>query len=157
VPRGTGSGVGASAPGGGQKTTSGSGYVGNSSGSDVKNATLQEAEDTKNQHMIEALEETPTNQVDMINTTVLKIYELLEGVTKGNQTLRVRVENYGLTGTSTTGAQGGVAGLNNSGNVGSSSFSGDTGYSGSGGYGISSGTAASGSGVAIDLGGWTMM
>jgi hypothetical protein len=79
--------------------TSSSGYVGNAADSDIKNSTMQAAEDDAKKQMVEAQEEAPANQVDMINNTVLKIYELLDNVAKGNQTLRVRVDNYGLTGT----------------------------------------------------------
>lgn len=153
TPRG-GDGIGALDIGGGSKTTSGSGYVGNASSSDIKNSTMQEAEDSKNQQMIEALEETPADRVDMINTTVLKIYELLDGVTKGSQTLRVRVENYGLTGAGNTGAQGGVSGLLNGGT--STGFSESAGAS-TGGFSSSNTGTSGGSGGAVDLGGWTMM
>ena len=152
TPRGEG-GIGSTDnAGGGQQTTSGSGYVGNSSGSDIKNATIQEAEDSKKQQMIEALEEEPANQVDMINSTVLKIYELLDNVTKGNQTLRVRVDSYGLTGSNSTGgSQGGVTGLLN--NTGAYNSNDSTNNSTSvDGLGISRG----GTGAA-ELGGWTMM
>jgi hypothetical protein len=102
--------------GGGQQTTSGSGYVGNASGSDVKNATIQEAEDSKKQQMIEAKEEEPVNQIDMINASVLNISEILEEVTRGDRSFRVRIDGYGLTSINKSGAQGGVNGLLNSGN-----------------------------------------
>jgi hypothetical protein len=76
--------------------TSGSGYVGNASVSDIKNTTLQEAADTKQSLMVEAQENAEKNQVDEINATVLKIYQLLDDVVKGSSTLRVRVDSYGL-------------------------------------------------------------
>jgi hypothetical protein len=104
--RGNGNdGVGASdipTPGG-KRTLSSSGLVGNSSGGDIKNATLLDAENTKNQLMIEAKEAESTSSVDAVNTTVVKIYELLEGVTRGSQTLRVRVDSYGLTDNNISG------------------------------------------------------
>jgi hypothetical protein len=170
---GGGGGAGGGLVGGGNETTSGSGYVGNGSGSDVKNSTIQESEDSKKQQMIEAKEEEPANQVDVLNTTVIKIYELLDSVSRGSKTLRVRVDNYGLTGSSSTGSQGGVDGLlnsgaNNSGSLGgnsslggSSELSGSvsSGSSGTGSVSSGNGSAAS-SGAnssAIDLGGWTMM
>jgi hypothetical protein len=148
-------------------------YAGNASGSDIKDSTIQESKDSKKQQMIEAKEEEPANQVDVLNTTVIKIYELLDSVSRGSKTLRVRVDNYGLTGSSSTGSQGGVDGLlnsgaNNSGSLGgnsslggSSELSGSvsSGSSGTGSVSSGNGSAAS-SGAnssAIDLGGWTMM
>jgi hypothetical protein len=153
------SGLDGGLTGGGNESTSGSGYVGNSSGSDVKNSTIQESEDSKKQQMVEAKEEEPTNQVDVLNNYVIKIYELLDGVTKGNQTFRVRVDSYGLTGTNGHGgsAQGGTSGL-----LGTSSGSNSLGEgavsTGVGGSNNSSGGGMSASGGSpIDLGGWTMM
>jgi hypothetical protein len=108
--------------GGGAKTTSTSAYVGNSSGNDIKNSTLQEAEDQKKQLMVEAKEEAEANQIDMINETVLKIYELLDDVTTGKNSFRVKVEGYGLTGAgSSSSSQAGVAALANAGGGGGSS------------------------------------
>jgi hypothetical protein len=172
-----GSGVGASdSPGsigakGGAQTTSGSGYVGNASGSDIKNSTLQEAEDSKKQHMIEAQEEAGATQIDLINVNVLKIYELLDEVTSGKRNFTVKVAGYGLTNlgsnTSLSSAQGGVAGLlsNNAASSGSNSLtggfssgSGSSSNSSSGGNSSSS-TGSSGNfglGSGLDLGGWTM-
>lgn len=109
TPRGNGGGVGANDNGGGAQTTSGSGYVGNASGSDVKNSTLQDAEESKNQQMIEAKEEAETNQVDELNSYVIQIFELLDEVTSGKRSFNVKVAGYGLTRSG--GAQGGVAGL----------------------------------------------
>ncbi len=77
-------------------STSGSGYVGNAASSDIKNSTIQEAEDTKKSLMVEAQEDAESNQVDELNQTVLKIYELLDDVVKGSATFRVRVDSYGL-------------------------------------------------------------
>ncbi len=75
---------------------SASGYIGNSSSSDIKNATLQEASDTKKSLMVEAQEEQGQTPVDEINMNVFKIYELLSDVVSGASTLRVRVDSYGL-------------------------------------------------------------
>lgn len=125
TPRGTGDGIGAAdAAGGGAQTVSGSGYVGNASSSDIKNTTLQEAEDTKKQQMIEAKEEAEATQIDFINTNVLQIYELLNDVANGKRSLQVKVEGYGLTKLNNSAtlspAQGGVAGLlSNNANAGS--------------------------------------
>jgi hypothetical protein len=148
TPRGEGGGGPGGMSGGGSQTTSGSGYVGNSSGSDVKNSTIQEAEDSKKQQMIEAKEEEEANKVDILNTTVIQIYELLNDVVKGESTFRVKVEGYGLTKASGgAGAQGGIQALNDS--IG--------GGSGSGVGSISSGGGVNSGGVSgsIDFGGWT--
>lgn len=147
VTRGDGGGSSGSS-GGGTKSTSGSGYVGNSSGSDVKDSTIQESEDSKKQQMIEAKEEAEANQVDVLNQTVIKMYELLEEVATGKSSFAVRVEGYGLTKAGSGGAMGGVNGLSNSGSSG-----GGGGSAGGGGLGGSSNsTSVSGS---VDFGGWT--
>jgi hypothetical protein len=137
TPRGTGGGLIGSS-GGGAQTTSNSGYVGNSASSDIKESTIQEAEDSKKQQMIEAKEEAETNQVDILNTTVLKIYELLDDVAHGNSSLTVKVEGYGLTRAGSGGAQGGLAGLGNNSSSGAGSS-------------INSSSSSGG----LDLGGWT--
>jgi hypothetical protein len=77
-------------------STSASGYAGNASASDIKNTTLQHAEDEKKSLMVEAQEEMEKTPVDEINATVFKIYKLLDDVVNGSSTLRVRVERYGL-------------------------------------------------------------
>ena len=175
TPRG-GDGVSASdntgSNGSNNQTTSGSGYVGNASGSDIKNATIQGAEDNKKQLMIEAKEEAEANQIDFINTNVLKIYELLDEVTSGKRNFTVKVSGYGLTSlsgtTSLSSAQGGVSGLlsNNAANTnGSNSLSGGFSSSSGSGSGSTSGSSSNGSatgnstfglGSGIDLGGWTI-
>jgi hypothetical protein len=137
--RGRGGDASGSNEGGGSTSTSGSGYIGNSDGNAVKDATMQEAEDSKKQKMVEAKEEEPANQIDMINNTTLKIYELLDNVANGSQTLRVRVDNYGLTGLANNKLSGGL-----SNNLGSTSSG--AGVAGLGGGGTSSG-AGGGSGV----------
>jgi hypothetical protein len=120
--------------------------AGNASGSDVKDSTIQESEDSKKQQMIEAKEEAEANQVDVLNQTVLKIYELLDEVASGKSSFKVEVAGYGLTKAG-GGASGGVAGL------GSSSGSGGGGGLSSGGGGINS-SSVSGS---VDFGGWTSL
>jgi hypothetical protein len=154
TPRGDGGGVGGGG-GGGSSSTSNSGYVGNSSGSDVKESTIQESEDSKKQQMIEAKEEEEENQVDVLNETVIKIYELLDDVASGKSTFTVKVEGYGLTKTSTkhNGALAGLDGIANAGDSGNGAAGG--GGSGSGG-GSSSGGGLNGMGAgsAVDFGGW---
>ena len=109
-----------------------SGYIGNASSSDIKNATLQEASDTKKSLMVEAQEEQGSTPVDEINMTVLKIYELLSDVVTGASTLRVRVDSYGLVnggnhgGFSSSGYLAGPAGLANQ----SASLAANSGYIG---------------------------
>lgn len=133
TPRGTIGGLGA-LEGGGSQTTSGSGYIGNGSGSDIKDSTIQENEDSAKKQMIEAQEEAEGNQIDILNQTVVKIYELLDDVSSGKSTFHVKVEGYGLTkaggGSSANGGVQGLSGgssLNNSGNVsGSVDFGGWT-------------------------------
>lgn len=154
TPRGDGGGVGGGG-GGGSSSTSNSGYVGNSSGSDVKESTIQESEDSKKQQMIEAKEEEEENQVDVLNETVIKIYELLDDVASGKSTFTVKVEGYGLTKTSNkhNGALAGLDGIANAGDSGS-------GVGGGGGSGAGGGSSSGGglngmgAGSAVDFGGW---
>ena len=127
--------------GGGKKSTSESGYAGytgNASGSDIKDSTLQEAEDSKKQQMIEAKEEEEANQVTVLNDTVIKIYELLDDVVSGKQSLKVKVEEYGLT------RSGGSLGLNNSSLFGNDNSSSNVNTSGSGSVSNNTGSGAGG-------------
>lgn len=148
------------------KTITESGVVaGNSSGSDIKDSTLQDADNSKKQQMIEAKEEAEANQVDMLNTTVLKIYELLDNVANGKNSFKVKVEGYGLTSTtgSASKALGGVDSLLSS----SSSFSSSDSSSGSslqsiGGSlgnnqsaGANSGSSSGAAIGSVSFGGWT--
>lgn len=153
VTRGDGGGSGGS-QGGGSKSTSGSGYVGNSSGNDVKDSTIQESEDSKKQQMIEAKEEEEANQVDVLNQTVIKIYELLDEVASGKSSFAVRVEGYGLIKSGASGgSMGGVGALDGGGSGLSGGANGGlTGGSGSGGGGASNSTSVSGT---ANFGGWT--
>lgn len=163
VARGTGDGIGAGEmSSGGGKTTSNSGYVGNSSGSDIKNSTIQEAENSKKQQMIEALEEEQDHQIDFINTNVLKIYELLDEVTSGKRNFNVKVAGYGLTKSgssgSSSGALGGVAGLSNKSTYGSSALGGGLTHNDSslGSNGSTSNGSSSSFNNTVNLGGWTV-
>ena len=148
TPRGSGDGGGGGNSSG--SSTSGSGYVGNSSGSDVKDSTIQESEDSKKQQMIEAKEEEEANKVDFLNETVLKIYELLDDVASGKSSFKVQVDGYGLTKSSTksNAAISGIAGLE-----GDSAGGGGAGGSSSStsGGGVNTG----GVGGGVDFGGWT--
>lgn len=152
VTRGDGGGSGGST-GGGSKSTSGSGYVGNSSGNDVKDSTIQESEDSKKQQMIEAKEEEEANKVDVLNQTVIKIYELLDEVASGKSSFAVRVEGYGLIKSgSGGGAAGGVAALGSGGSGFGGGSSGSGSLNGGGGGGASNSTSVSGT---ANFGGWT--
>jgi hypothetical protein len=156
--------LGSKSAGGGTKTTSGSGsaYVGNASGSDIKDSTMQEAKDSKEQQMIEAQEEAGATAIDVINTTVLKIYEVLDSVASGKSSFSVKVEGYGLTKAGAASAAAGVSALANSlgSNSGLNSLSGGLssgGSSSSAGSGGTSGGALSSVGVSsggIDFGSW---
>lgn len=141
-------------------STSESGYVGNASGSDIKNSTLQEAADNKKQLMIEAQEEAEANGIDALNTTVLKIYELLDDVANGDKCLRVKVDTYGLTKMNSTGT-GSLGGINAiAGTSGGVSTGGSSGNSLGGNAGSSSGSAGVNSSSVsggVDLGGWTIL
>ena len=79
--------------------------VGNSSGDDVKNATLQDAADDKKKQMVEAKdEETSDDVVIKSQQAIIDIYNLLEEVAHGSQSLRVRVINsIGSGGGSSSG------------------------------------------------------
>jgi hypothetical protein len=80
----------------GGASTSESGYVGNSSGDDVKKATLQDAEDSKKKQMVEAKEEEESDDVVIkAQLAAVNIYNLLEEVAHGSQSLRVRVISGG--------------------------------------------------------------
>ena len=149
TPRGSGGGGNASG-GGGSSSTSSSGYVGNASGSDVKDSTIQESEDSKKQQMIEAKEEAEENEVNILNETVIKIYELLDEVAQGKSTFTVKVEGYGLTKASSK-QNGAMAGLDAIANSASGSDGGSGGGGGSAGGGGLSGTGAGGT---MDFGGW---
>jgi len=151
-----GEGLGAEPTPEGNKVSE-SGFIGNADSSNIKETTMQAANDDKKKQMIKAKEEEPTNQVDMLNSSVVKIYEILDDVAKGTKTLRVRVDNYGLTGDNkSTKSQGGVNGL--SGNA--TSFSNDTMISSGGANsvsGVDNGLSSSRANNSVtNLGGWTV-
>jgi hypothetical protein len=104
---------------------------------------MQETTDKKKQLMVEAKEEEEANQIDMLNATTLKIYELLDEVAHGNGYFRVKVDNYGLTKSSGGGSLGGVNAL------------GGGGSSASGSSLSSSGVNYGSLGGSVDFGGWT--
>lgn len=143
--------------GGGDQTTSGSGYVGNANGSDIVDSTVQKNEDDVKEQVITAVEEAEATAVDYINTNVLKIYELLDEVTNGKRSFNVKVSGYGLTSlvggsTSTASPTGSVSPGSGSNNSTNSNIN-DNGFS--------SGSTTSGDGSIFNngsatFGGWTM-
>ncbi len=101
-----------------------SGYVGNASGEDVKKATLQDADDSKKKQLVEAKDEENVEDVSTkADLAVVNIYNLLEEVAHGSQSLRVRIINNG-----TSGSIGGSGGGNYV--IGDSSSAGSTGAMG---------------------------
>ena len=142
---------------GGASTISSSGYVGNASNSDVKNSTIQQTKNETKQQVIEAVEESEANQITTINTTVLKIYELLDDVAHGNSYFRVKVEGYGLTKAgSSSSSLGGVSALDALSNSSNGSYSTSISGSSSGGSSLAAGGVNSGSASnSINFGGWT--
>ena len=84
--------------GGSGNSVSESGYVGNSSGGDVENATLAQADNDKESTMAEAKENHTGVMLDDVYDEVVLIYELLNDVRDGKDVLWVKVKDYGLTG-----------------------------------------------------------
>jgi hypothetical protein len=95
--------------------------------------------------MIEAQEEGEANQINVINQTVVKIYEILDDVATGKSAFSVKVEGYGLTkaggSNGSSNAISGIAALN------STAANGTAG-------GITNSSSVSGN---VSLGGWTMI
>jgi hypothetical protein len=106
TPRGTSI---ASASVSGGSSVSESAYIGNASSSDIKESTIQESKDTKKQEMIEAQEENEHTELDTLNETTLKIYELIHDVVQGKDTFKVKVVDYGLTTNSRSSSGSGSA------------------------------------------------
>lgn len=97
VSRGTGSGL-ATARG---LTTSSSGTtVSNSSMSDVQNKSMTDATDSSNNQLAEATNDQDEITIKDVNTNVLNIYELLERVVNGTESLHVIAEIDAYSGTS---------------------------------------------------------
>ena len=76
--------------------TSASTYVGNTSGSDTYNSSIAGAEETQEQKMAQVKEESDEVTTKILDGHILDIYELLASVIS-NGTLKVKVEDYGLT------------------------------------------------------------
>ncbi len=104
----------------GGSSISESGYVGNSSGDDIKNATMQDAEDSKKKQMVEAKDEESADDVVIKSQqAIIDIYNLLEEVAHGSQSLRVRViSNSNAIGAGGGGSSGGGSPIGESSNNG---------------------------------------
>jgi hypothetical protein len=71
-----------------------SGYIGQSDGGAIKSQTLQGAEDDKKKQLVEAKDEETADDVVMKSQqAVIDIYNLLEELAHGSQSLRVRLVN----------------------------------------------------------------
>ena len=115
----------------GASTSESGSLVGNSSGEDIKNATLQDAEDSKKSQLVEAKEEESADDIIIKSQqAVIDIYNLLEEVAHGSQSLRVRIVGGSNAGGGSYGGGGGSAGQ----------IVGDTAGAGSTGAGIGTGT-----------------
>ena len=135
----------------GGSSTSESGYVGNSSGSDVKDATIAGAEADKEKQMVEAQEEEEANKIDFISANVLQIYAILNDVVNGDKAFRVKIDNYGLTklGSSGNGSLSGIGQSSSGGGTSGSTLGNDDSTGGNGGF--SSDVTRNN----VSLGGWT--
>jgi hypothetical protein len=112
----------------GGSSISESGYIGNSDGNSIKEQTLQDAADSKKKQLVEARDEESSDDVVIKSQmAVVNIYNLLEEIAHGSQSLRVRVVG-GCCGSG--GASGGGSGGTNN-TIGDSSNVGSTGAMGS--------------------------
>jgi hypothetical protein len=128
----------------GGSSISESGLIGNASGDDIKNATLQDAEDSKKKQMIKAKdEESADDTATKANFAVVNIYNLLEEVAHGSQSLRVRVVNN----VSVAGSSGSAGGGQNI--IGETSGGGSTGAMGGS-------SLANGANGGADNGNWVL-
>jgi hypothetical protein len=86
-----------------------SGLVGNADGMSIKEQTLQGAEDSKKKQMVEAKDEESADDVAIrAQQATVDIYNLLEEVAHGSQSLRVRIVN--TNGFNSVGGSGGNTG-----------------------------------------------
>ena len=71
-----------------------SGYIGNASGSDVKNAVLSEADNTVEQKSVEAQESEDADVKNkVIDEHIIQIYELLQDVITGGSAFTVSLKD----------------------------------------------------------------
>ena len=93
VSRGNGSAL--STTGGVSVSESGA-LIGNSSGSDVKNATMTSATDSANAQLAEAVDSSEETKLSEVYAEVVEIYKLLQDVANGSYTIAVDVKNPSL-------------------------------------------------------------
>ena len=70
--------------------------IGNSSGSDVKNATMTSATDSANAQLAEAVDSSEETKLSEVYAEVVEIYKLLQDVANGSYTIAVDVKNPSL-------------------------------------------------------------
>jgi hypothetical protein len=92
VSRGTGSTLASTMSG---NTVSESGYVGNSEGSDVKNKTMQDAQEDGDNQLAEATDDSEETKLSTVDEHIIQIYELLERVTSGVDSFKVSMAYEG--------------------------------------------------------------
>ena len=97
--RGTGSGLLTT----GYQQISESGYVGNASGSDVQQKTLDDAYSDANNQLVEATESQDETKLSTVDEHIVNIYNLLSDVVNGSSYLHVINDSY----TFPNGASGG--------------------------------------------------
>jgi hypothetical protein len=76
-------------------TVSESGYVGNSEGSDVKNKTMQDAQEDGDNQLAEATDDSEETKLSTVDEHIIQIYELLERVTSGVDSFKVSMAYEG--------------------------------------------------------------
>ena len=87
--RGTGTGIAAISG----SSLSQSGFVGNSDSSDIQNATMQSANEEGSNKVAEAQEENEETKLSTVDEHVVQIYELLDSVVHGTESLKVDMGN----------------------------------------------------------------
>ena len=97
--RGTGSGLLTT----GYQQISESGYVGNASGSDVQQKTLDDAYSDANNQLVEATESQDETKLSTVDEHIVNIYNLLSDVVNGSSYLHVINDSYAFP----NGASGG--------------------------------------------------
>ena len=93
ISRGNGSAL--STTGGASVSESGA-LIGNSSGSDVKNATMTSATDSANAQLAEAVDSSEETKLSEVYAEIVEIYKLLQDVANGSYTIAVDVKNPSL-------------------------------------------------------------
>ena len=87
--RGNGTGLAAIT----SRSVSESGFVGNSDSGDVQNATMQNASEEGSNKVAEAQDESTETKLSTVDEHVVQIYELLDSVVHGSESLKVDMGN----------------------------------------------------------------